>query len=136
MKNINLISSLSTRLLKSAILIAMLTSTISFASSAAKAEGAIGKKHASGKHTKSLGQQISQLINVENTDLARLEKGIVIVSFLVNDKSQLTQVVSHSQIPATDLYLKWSLEGKKVEMPSGRPGLGQQFVKLRFSIDK
>ncbi|MCE7065122.1 hypothetical protein [Dyadobacter sp. CY326] len=136
MKNTNLRSALSISFSKSVILIAMLFSTISIASSGATVERGISKRHASGKQPKSLGQQISQFINVENNDLAGLENGIVIISFSVNEKSQLTQVISHSHIPAVDLYIKSSLEGKKVAMPFERAGTGQQYIKLRFSIEK
>lgn len=84
----------------------------------------------------SVSEQIRRYIQMENLEIANLKKGIVVISFSVNENNQISEVISHSQIPSLDRYLKSSLEGKIVQIGKGNlSGRSQQFVKIRFSID-
>ncbi|MCF0049116.1 hypothetical protein LXM25_03535 [Dyadobacter sp. LJ53] len=134
MKSTFLISSLSNRLPKMMVMIAIFTSTICLASPA-RAEDANRERQAAKKQPKSLEQQIRHFIQSEDTDAAVLESGIVVISFSVDENNHLSQVVSYSQIPAVDHYLTSHLEGKEVELPVERKGnQGKQYIKLRFTL--
>jgi hypothetical protein len=81
-------------------------------------------------------EQIRQFIQMENIDVANLKKGVIVVSFFINESNQISEVVSHSQIPSLDRQLKSSLEGKVVRV--GKRDMcnrSEQFVKIRFSVD-
>ncbi len=85
----------------------------------------------------SLTNQISQYIQVDDLHFGGLRKGIIVVSFQVGKNNELRQVVSHSQIPELDRYLKSSLEGKFIQVANDQIAPEQtQFVKLRISIEK
>lgn len=106
--------------------------SVSFAKAASKPNSR-GNASKSGQN---LTTQIRRFLEAENTYPAELTKGVVVISFLVDENNQLKQVVSHSQIPAVDNYFESKLEGKRVQIQHNTDIRGkQQFVKLRFSIE-
>ncbi|NIJ54542.1 hypothetical protein [Dyadobacter arcticus] len=137
MKTTYFMNGLCQRLSRTMALIVILATTMFLAPFAAEAENNSPRKQVSSRLDRNLGQQIGRYIKVENSDLAELEKGIIVISFSLNEKNQLSQVVSHSQIPAVDLYIKSNLEGKTVEIAEGEMvNHDRQYVKLRFFTEE
>lgn len=95
----------------------------------------------SGRHSakvpKTLTEQICHYIQVEDLQISGLEKGIVVVSFQLDQNNEIRQVISHSHNTSLDNYLKTSLEGKQIQIEDDQFAKGQtQFVKLRINIEK
>lgn len=86
---------------------------------------------------KPLTEQIREYILVDDAHFGSLKKGVIVVSFQVDENNRLRQVTSHSQIASLDSYLTSSLEGKAVQAPAhGTPAGEVQFIRLRISIEK
>lgn len=86
---------------------------------------------------KPLTEQIREYILVDDVHFGGLKKGVIVVSFQVDENNRLRQVTSHSQIASLDHYLTSSLEGKVVQAPEHGISAGEvQFIKLRISIEK
>lgn len=113
-----------------AIAIAVLVTTTSMAPAA----GTSSRKSVAPK-VRSLKEQIRQYIDVNDSSLPNLSKGIVVISFSVDENNRLKNVVSHSQIPVLDQYLKSALEGRTI-LTDDANYEGKQFVRLRFAIEK
>lgn len=86
---------------------------------------------------RTLTEQIRQHIHAEDLQIRGLQKGIIVLSFQLDQNNEMRQVVSHSQNASLDGYLKASLEGKQI-LGEGRELAKDQtqFVKLRISIEK
>jgi hypothetical protein len=86
---------------------------------------------------KPLTEQIRGYILIDDAHFGNLKKGVIVVSFQVDQNNRLRQVTSHSQIASLDCYLASSLEGKAVQAPAHSIPAGEvQFIKLRISIEK
>lgn len=132
MKKNLLIAALSQNLSRIALAITVFSVTASMAS-AGTAKSSAPEKHAATK-VKSLAEQIRQYIELDGSLLPELEKGIVVISFSVDEHNRLQKVASHSRIKPLDTYLESRLEGKPVETTDAI--CGQQYVKLRFTIER
>lgn len=136
MKTSMLTAALSRKFSRFAIPVAIFVATISIASAAGAAGGNPPQK-AGATRIKSLREQICQYIDINDSSLKNLRSGIVVISFSVDENNRLKEVESHSRIPSLDQYLKSTLEGKVIMQEDvNEHSDGQQFVRLRFSIEK
>ncbi|GGH26754.1 hypothetical protein GCM10007423_11990 [Dyadobacter endophyticus] len=71
-----------------------------------------------GNVKKTLTEQIRGYIVVDDTHFTSLKKGVIVVSFQIDENNRLKQVRSHSQIASLDNYLSSSLEGKVISSPA------------------
>ncbi|MBC7921360.1 MAG: hypothetical protein H7Z75_09760 [Ferruginibacter sp.] len=81
----------------------------------------------------SFEEQIRQYIRMDRFPRLKLAKGIVVISFSLNEDNHLSGVVSYSQNRALDLYLVSCLEGKTIRADH-LPKHQKHYLKIRFHL--